>query len=170
MARDVVGGELRRHAAPAAREARADHRHVGERVPERPQQVGQQAREREREEHQRDRQTTARFAGGARRRAQPGADHADHDRERRQMLAAPRVLAEHPPGGVQQHEQPRGERRLDHHQGRQQQRHDLQRPAEDRQARAHQPARTLEQAADQRHAQVLVVRRLLGVHRLQRDP
>jgi len=72
------------------------------------------------------------FAGGARRRAQAGADHAEHDRERRQVLAAPGVLAEQAPAEVQQHEQARRERRLDHDQRRQQQRHDLQRPAEDR--------------------------------------
>ena len=86
------------------------------------------------------------------------------------MLAAPRVLAEDPPAEVQQHQQTGGERRLDDHQRRQQQRHDLQRPAEDRQARAHQPAGAFEQAPNQRQAQVLLVGRLLGVDRLQGDP
>jgi hypothetical protein len=97
-------------------------------------------------------------------------DHAGDDRQRSQVLAAPRVLTEHPPADVQQHEQAHSERRLDDHQRRQQQGQHLQRPAEDRQARAHQPARALEQASDQRQAQVLLVRCLLGIHRLQGDP
>ena len=82
----------------------------------------------------------------------------------------PGVLAEHPLPDEQQHEQARGERRLHDDQRREQQRDHLQRPAEDRQARAEHPARALEQAPDQRQAQVLLVGRLLGVHRLQRDP
>jgi len=86
------------------------------------------------------------------------------------MLAAPRVLAEHPPADVQQHEQASRQRRLDHYERRQQQRQHLQRPAEDRQTRAHQPAGSLQQPSDQRHAQVLLVRRLPRLHRLQGDP
>ncbi len=82
------------------------------------------------------------------------------------MLIAPGVLAQHPLAEEQQHEQTGGESRLHHHQGGQQQSHDLQRPAENRQSRAEQPASASEQASDQGQAQVLLVRRLLGVQRL----
>jgi hypothetical protein len=80
------------------------------------------------------------------------------------------VLAEHPLTDEHQHEQARGERGLHHDQRREQQRDHLQRPTEDRQARAEHPAPTLDQAPDQRQAQVVAVRRLLGVHCLERDP
>ena len=107
----------------------------------------------------------------ARRRAQRGADHAEHDRAHRHVLVAPGVLAEHPLGEEQQHQQARRERRLHDHQRRQQQRDDLQRPAEDRQPRAEQPARAPEQVAHQRQrAGARSLRRLLGVHRLEGDP
>ncbi len=86
------------------------------------------------------------------------------------MLGAAGVLAQHPLAQHQQHEQPRRERWLHHDQRREQQRHDLQRPAEDRQARAHHPARALEQPSHERHPQVLLAGRLAGVHRLQGDP
>jgi hypothetical protein len=139
-------------------------------MPERAQQIGEQARERETDEHERDRQPLARWAHATRGREQARADHAEDDRERRQMLSSSGVLAEHPLAEEQQHEQPRRERRLHHDQRRQQQRHDLQRPAEDRQARAEQPAGASQQPPDERHAQVLLARRLPRVHRLQRDP
>ncbi len=69
-----------------------------------------------------------------------------------------------------QHEQAGRERRLHDDQRSEQQRDDLQWPAEDRQARAKQPARAAHQAPRERQAQMLVVWRLLGVHRLQGDP
>ena len=86
------------------------------------------------------------------------------------MLVAPGVLAENPLRREQQHHQPDRERGLDHDQRRQQQRDHLQRPAEDRQRRAQQPARPLQQAPQQRHAQVLAGGRALGVDRLVDDP
>jgi len=86
------------------------------------------------------------------------------------MLGASRMLAEHALTEEQQHEQTRRECRLDHHQRRQQQRQDLQRPTEDRQPRAQQPAGAFQQPAYERHAQVLLGRRFLGVQRLQGDP
>ena len=82
----------------------------------------------------------------------------------------PGALAEHPLADDHQHQQARRQRRLHDDQRREQQRQHLQRPAEHRQARADQPARTPDQAPRQRQAQVLLVGRLLGVHRLQRDP
>jgi hypothetical protein len=105
-------------------------------VPQGTQQVRQQARERKPEEDERDRQLLARLRSAARRSEQGRADHADHDREHRQVLVAPCALAQHALAQQQQHQQPGGERRLHDHERGQQQRHDLQRPAENRQARA----------------------------------
>jgi hypothetical protein len=81
-----------------------------------------------------------------------------------------RVLAEHPLAEEQQHEQAHGQRWLDHHERRQQQGHDLQRPAEHRKPGARQPARAPQQVEGERGMQVLGVGGPLGVHRLQRDP
>jgi len=91
-------------------------------------------------------------AGAARRSAQARADHPDHDRRHRQVLLTPRVLAQHPLSQEHQHEQARGQRGLDHDQRRQQQRDHLQRPAEDRQARAQHPAPAPDQPPDQGQA------------------
>jgi len=52
------------------------------------------------------------MAGRARRCEQAGADHADHDREHREVLVASGVLAKHPLREEHQHEQPAGQRRL----------------------------------------------------------
>jgi len=109
-------------------------------------------------------------ARAARRRAQPRADHADHDRRHRDVLVGAGVLAKHPLAEEHQHEQAGRERRLHHHERREQQRDHLQRPAEDRQARAEHPTSAPDEAPHQRQAQVLLVGRLLGVHRLERDP
>lgn len=170
MPGEIVGGELRRHAAPAEREPGSDHRHLGARTAEHAQHVGDQAGERERGEHDRDRELLGGVGGAARGGKQPGADHADHDCPDRHVLIAPSVLAQHALGEQHQHEQPRGQRGLHHDQRREQQREHLQRPAEDRQARAEQPARAADQAPGERQAQMLLVGRLLGVHRLQGDP
>jgi hypothetical protein len=101
---------------------------------------------------------------------QAGSHHPHDDRRHRQVLGAPGVLVQHPLREEHQHEQPGGERRLHDHQRREQQRDDLQRPAENRQARSEQPARATRQAPCERQAQVLIVGRLLRVHRLQGDP
>lgn len=168
--RDVVGRELGRHPAPAERQAGAYHRHLRKRAAEHAQQVGKQARHAQADEHERDGQLLGGVHGAARRREQARSDHAEHDRAHRHVLIAPGVLAEHPLGQEQQHQKAHRERRLHHHQRRQQQRHNLQREAEDRQARAEQPARPPDQAPYERETKVLSAGRLLGVHRLQRDP
>ncbi len=86
------------------------------------------------------------------------------------MLRAPGMLAEHLLAEEQQHEQSRCERRLNHHQWRQQQRDDLEGPAQDRKPGAEQPAGAFEQSAHECHAQVLLGRGLPGVECLQNDP
>lgn len=80
------------------------------------------------------------------------------------------MLAEHALRDEHQHEQADGKRRLYDHERSQQQGEDLQRPAEDRQPCAGQPAGAPEQAPDERYAQVLLVGRLPGVQRLECDP
>lgn len=166
----VIGSKLGRHAAPGAGHPGAEHRHAGRRVCEQTQRVGGQAGQGQRHEDDRDRQILRAVTGVTRRRRQAGSDHADHDRRHRQVLRAPGVLVQHPLGEEHQHEQSRGERRLHDDQRRQQQRDDLQGPAEYRQRRAEQPARAPHEPPDERQAQVLFLRRFLGVHRLQGDP
>jgi len=86
------------------------------------------------------------------------------------VLVASGMLAEHPLSQEQQDDQSGGKRGLYHHQRRKQQRDHLQRPAEDRQTRAEHPAPAPDEPPDQRQTQVLLVRRILGVLRLQGDP
>jgi len=86
------------------------------------------------------------------------------------MLIASTALAEHALGHQQQRQQAGRQRGLHNYQRRQQQRQDLQRPAEDRKTGAQQPAPAPQQPAHERYAQVLLLRRLLRVDRLQRDP
>jgi len=167
---EVIGGELGRDRAPTVGKASADHRDRREGASERAQQVRQQAREREADEHQRDCQMLAPLAGAARWREHGRADHADDDRERREVLVAPGALAQHALPEQQQHQQPGGECRLHHHQRGQQQRHHLQRPAEHRQPGAEQPAGPSQQPTHQRQAQMLLRRRLPRVQCLQGDP
>jgi len=80
------------------------------------------------------------------------------------------VLSEHALPQEQKHQQPHRERRLHDHQGGQQQGEDLQRKPQHRGRGAREPARALEQAPGERQAQVLFVRRLSGIERLERDP
>jgi hypothetical protein len=163
---DVVGGELGGDPAPREGEARADHRHHRLRAAERKQQVRQHARDPQADEHHRDRQLIVGVVGTQRRRAHCHAEHAEHDRGHREVLIAPGVLAQHPLGEQQQHEQAGGERWLHDDQRREQQRQDLEREAEDREAGAEQPTCSPRESPDERDTQVLVVRGLLGVHRL----
>ncbi len=163
---DIVCGELGSDPAPREGEAGADHRHHGLRAAEREQQVGQHARQPQAYEHRCDRQLIVGVVGTERRRGQRRAEHAEHDRCHREVLIAPGVLAQHPLGEQQQYEQAGGERGLHDDQRRQQQGQDLEREAEDRKARAEQPTRAPGEPPYERETQVLVVRGLLGVHRL----
>jgi hypothetical protein len=124
-AREIVGGELRRDAAPAAGETGADHRQRRRWVGEQAQGIGEQARDAQPEQHERDREILRAVAGRPWRRGQTGADHADHDCAHREVLATPRVLVQHPLREEHQHQQSGSERRLDDDERRQQQRDDL---------------------------------------------
>lgn len=132
-------------------------------------QVRQERERRQRNEHERDR-LVARLRFAAFGGSECGPDDAEHDRRNGDPLAPSGVLAEDAPAEEQQHEQPGGERRLHYDERREQQRHDLQRPAEYRQPRAEQPARAHHQVAREAEAQMHLVRGALGVHRLERDP
>jgi len=167
---EVVGGELGGDPTPAEGAPGAKHRHRrGYVASKQAQQIGQQGDRRQSGEHDRD-QAICSGMRCVRGRRQARADHAEHDCAHCDVLVASGVLAEHPLGEEHQHQQAGGERRLHEHQRRQQQRDHLQRPAEDRQACAEQPARAPDQVLGQREAQVLLRGRLLGVHRLERDP
>jgi hypothetical protein len=165
----VVGSELRRDAAPPECEPGSDHREGRLRSADQADRIGGQREDAEADQREGD-HLVADMCRRVRRRAQRRADHAEHDRAHRDVLAAARVLVQHAPSEVQKHEQAGRERRLDDDQRREQERHDLQRKAEDRNARAREESRAFEQVARQGDAQVLVVRRPLGVHRLQRYP
>lgn len=108
-----------------------------------------------------------RAAGGRRQR---GAEDAEEDRGHREVLVAPRPLAEHPLGDEHQHDKAGCEGRLHDDERRQQQGHDLQRKPQDGEPGAEQPARAFDQTPGKRQAQVLLAWRLLGVHRLEGDP
>jgi len=166
---EVVGEQLRRHAAPGKAKSRRDHRQRGRGTAHAVDDVGRDCQEAEPDEHERDGQVVG-VGTRARGRAQRRAGHAEHDRAHRNVLAPAGVLAQHALAEEQQHEQAHGHRRLDHDERCQQQRHHLQWPTEQRQSRAGQPARSPEQAERKRRVQVLGMGGALGVHRLQRDP
>jgi len=170
MPSEVIGGELRRHAAPAKSQPGAQHRDLGARVTEHAQQVGDQTRERKCRQHDRDRQLLRGVGRAARRRKQSGAEDADHDRADRRVLVAPGMLAQHPLGEQHQHQEARRQRGLHDDERSEQQREHLQRPAEDREAGPEQPTGAPQEAPGQRETEVLLVGSLLGVHRLQSDP
>jgi len=128
---EVIGGELGGHAAPTEGQAGSKHRHLRARMAERAHQIGDQAGQAQTDEHERDRELLGGMAGAARRSEQGGADDSDHDRAHRHVLIASGTLAQHPLGEDHQHQQSGRERRLHNHQRREQQRHDLQRPAEE---------------------------------------
>jgi len=86
------------------------------------------------------------------------------------VLAVTGVLVQQAPPEPQQHDKARRKRRLNHHERHHQQRRQLQRPAEHRDACAKEPACPADQIAREAEAQVLGVRRALGVHRLYCHP
>ncbi len=133
------------------------------------QQVGQQARGRKTGEHDVERKAADVFVaaawGGER-----DAGYADDDRRHGDVLEAPRPLAEHPLAHEHQHQQPCCERRLHDHERREQEREDLQRPAEHREPGAEEPSPAPDQPRDEGESQVRLGGSLLGVHRLEGDP
>lgn len=161
----AVGGELGRHAAPGKAQSGADHRQHGRRLAHDAHQVGQERERGQSDEHECDR-LVARLRFAAFGSAESDANDTKHDRRNGDSLALPSMLAEHAPAEEEQHEQPSCKRRLHDHERRKQQRHDLQRPAEDRQPGPEQPARSHNQVACEPEAQVHLVRGTLGVHRL----
>lgn len=133
------------------------------------QDVGQQAHDREAAEHDVERSSAGVVGAAAGRRKRDPGD-PDHDRRHREMLTAACTLAQHPLAHDHQHEQACGERRLHDHERRVFEGDHLQRPAEHGQPCAEQPASASEQPRGEREPQVRVRGRLLGVHRLKRDP
>jgi len=165
----VVGGELGSDAAPGECQTGADHRDRRGGAAHDADDVRRRRQHRQHDQHERDR-LVARVRSGVGRGAQRRPEHTEHDRGDRHVLAPARVLMQHPPAEPEQHEQPCRQCRLHDHQRHQQQRHQLQWPAEHRDAGSEQPARPADQIARQPQAQVLGVRRALGVHRLQHHP
>jgi hypothetical protein len=168
MVMDVVGRELRREAAPGEAEARSDHRDRRHAPPGRGQQVRSHREDAEPHEHERQHEVVG-VRGAAFRRGQRDPHHTHDDREHREVLAPAGMLVEHPLRREHEHDQARGERRLDHHERGEQQRDDLQRPAHDGHRRAELPARFAQQPPGERGSQMLIVGRLLGLGGLEGD-
>jgi len=168
--REIVRGQLRGDPAPRECEPGAHHRDRCGRAVHRAQQVGEQARRAQRDEHDDERELVGCVRRAARGGREPDARHTGEDREDAQVLIAARRLSQHALAGEHQHEQAHGQRRLHHDQRREQQRHDLKRPPQHREPGTEQPAPTPHQSSRQREAQVLLVRRLARVERLQSDP
>jgi len=103
-------------------------------------------------------------------RRQPGTDDPYHDCRHGDVLVAPGWLAEHALGDQQQHQETGRQCWLHDHERSKQQRQHLQRPAEDREPCAEQPASAPDEARDERQAQVLVMGRFPGIECLQGDP
>jgi hypothetical protein len=138
-------------------------------VVEETQHVGQQARPRQKRERHVEREVANVFVAAVGRRERNAGD-ADHDRSHREVLDATSSLAEQALPHEHEHQQAGGERRLHDDQRREDQRDHLQRPAEHREPRAEQPAPASDQPRGKRQPQMVVQRRLLGVHRLIGDP
>jgi hypothetical protein len=105
-----------------------------------------------------------------RRRAQRRSEDAQQDRAHGEVLTPTRPLPQHPLADQQQHEQAGRHRGLHHHQRREREGQQLQRPSEHREAGAEQPAPAFDEVAREPQAQIFVLRGLSGVQRLQRNP
>jgi hypothetical protein len=92
-------------------------------------------------------------------------DHRGHAED----LPPPDVLSEHAGADAEQHHEAHRERRLDQRQRDEHERADLGRPATQSERRPQQPARPLDQADEQRDAEVLLLRRVPRLQRLQTD-
>ena len=169
--REVVRGQLGRDPAPGEAHAGPEHRDGGRRAPmERAEQIGQHARQRQRHQHDRDRQWEALC------RAPRGAVSAApitprHDREHRQVLVAPGVLAEHPLcEETSAHNRPAARVRLDDDQRSQAARPPPATANPGSQARAGQPTCVARAGLGRAQPQMLLAGRPLGVCRLEGDP
>lgn len=93
----------------------------------------------------------------------------DRDRGDARELAAADRLVEHPRPDREQDDQARRQRRLDERQRDQKQGADLGDPSEKGEQGPDDPARPPDEAAQQREAQVVLVRGLTGLERLHPD-
>jgi len=95
----------------------------------------------------------------------------DPDRDRRDAreLSAADGLVEQPRSDREQDDQARRQRRLDERERDQEQGADLGDPSEEGEQRSDDPARLLDEAAEQREAQVVLVRGLARLERLHPD-
>lgn len=138
-------------------------------MPKHLQRVWQEAEDTEREQHEQQR-LVAGVPGAAGGSGDRRSGDSDDDRDHREVLPPAGALAEHPLSGDHQHEQSRGERRLDDDEWRMFEGDHLQWPSEHRKQRAEQPAPAAEQPCGEREAQMHVGGSLPCVHRLEGDP
>jgi hypothetical protein len=103
-------------------------------------------------------------------RSSPGEQRdSHHHRAHAQDLAPAHLLAENARPDPEQHDEAHRQRRLDERERDQEERSDLRGPPEQSQARADEPARPPDQAAEQREAKVLLLGSLASLERLQPD-
>lgn len=164
---DVIGGKLGGDSTPGKRKSGADHRQRGCGPPRDRDHVGHRREKAEADQREHDHLIAyvGRGVGGRRERRPQDSQNDRHDGD---QLAPAGTLIEHALTEEQQDEQACRKRRLDDDQGREQKSDDLKGKAEDRNAGARKKARPFEQVTGQRQAQMLMARRPLGVHRLQR--
>jgi hypothetical protein len=160
-----VGGKLGRQAAPGQRRAGAEGHQPA--VPA--QHEGDDPQQSHPPEHTRDREPAA--VPMRRIRRDDGEQrYAGQDAENREGFARADGLVEVARPDQQQQDQPEREGRLHDGERGEQQRRRLQRPAEEVQPGAEQPAAAADQAQQQRRAHPVVRRRLAGVQRLEGEP
>ena len=167
--RQLVGQQLAGDRRPGVAEAGAEDGEQAQRGGPAAQHVGSRDRDRHQAEGERDRQRCrrGRWCGRAppRRRPRPRRRSPPRRRTRACPGASPSLRRPEP----EQHDQPADQARLHHRQRRQQQRHDLQRPAQQPQRRRPQPLPVPHQLPDQRDPQRVLVRHIPRLQRLQRD-
>jgi hypothetical protein len=163
-----IGDELRREPAPrergAGREGGRDAPHAATPA----QRVGRQRQCGQRSEGARER-PAADVLGGRLRRGDGQQGHAADDRPDGHHVARADTLVERPGAQHQQQHEAEGERRLHDGERREQQRGGLQRPADDTERGAGQPAWPARQVPDQRRPQPVRRRHHPRFERLQRD-
>ncbi|MDX6700049.1 MAG: hypothetical protein QOF26_275 [Baekduia sp.] len=157
-----VGDELGREPAPRQRGTGPErHQHAAA-----AQREGQERQHADAAEDRGERRVAGMVRRGVRGDERQQRD-AGQDAEHRERLADAHALVQMARADEQQQHEPEGERRLDDRQRREQQRGRLQRPAQQVQRRARQPAATADEAQQQRRTQRVVSGRLPRVERLK---
>jgi hypothetical protein len=164
----IVRGELRRETVERVGETGGErHEHAAAaRCASQPQRQQRDRCEPAEREPQRHSLAVDGVTGGSREREQR---HPGRDGARRERLATPHVLVQPAGREREQEDQARPQQGLDERQGRLRQRVALHHPAHETERRPNQPARTADEAGEQREAKGPLGGRLARLERLQGD-